>query len=291
MKRVAVVANPVKFDDPSVPEAVRAAISAHGWADPMWLETTVDDPGTELARSAVRAEVDLVIACGGDGTVTACAAALTGSGIPLGVLPTGTGNLLARNLGLPLDLNEALAIALEGTDRSLDVGSMNGRPFIVMAGVGFDARMFSDTSEAVKKRIGSAAYVLAAIRHLHDRPARIRLRADNGVVVRLLASAVIIGNVGSLHAGIALLPDAQPDDGVLDAVVLTARGWTGWLTIAAQILLGRRATGQMTRMTFSELHIDVGRAQPWQIDGDVIGRARHLVITVQPGSLLLRVPG
>jgi YegS/Rv2252/BmrU family lipid kinase len=291
MKRAAVVANPTKFDDqPDFRDVVCAAMAEHGWDEPMWLETTVDDPGTELARSAVQAKVDLVLASGGDGTVTACAEGVAGSGVPLAILPIGTGNLLARNLGLPLSLDQALITALTGADRQLDAGSANGRPFVVMAGMGFDARMLGGASEPLKKRLGSLAYALSAIRHLRDRPVRVRLRADGGAAVRLRASAVIIGNVGSLQAGISLLPDAKPDDGLLNAVILTARGLAAWLALATHVLLRRRATSRVTHIAFRELRVDLRRPQPWQIDGEVIGRTRHLVVTVQPGSLLLRVP-
>jgi diacylglycerol kinase (ATP) len=123
-------------------------------------------PRLDPAREAVRSGVDLVLASGGDGTVTACAGGVAGSGIPLGVLACGTGNLLARNLGLPLSLDEALTVALTGSERRLDVGTANGRPFVVMAGIGFDAAMLEGASEELKKRMGWAAYALSALRHL-----------------------------------------------------------------------------------------------------------------------------
>ena len=137
---------------------------------------------------------------GGDGTITACVGGVAGSGIPLGVLPCGTGNLLARNLALPLSLDEALTVALTGSDRRLDVGTANGRPFVVMAGIGFDAELLGGTSEELKKHMGWAAYVLSALRHLGDRPVRVVLRADSGPPQRRWAGGVIIGNVGSLQA-------------------------------------------------------------------------------------------
>jgi YegS/Rv2252/BmrU family lipid kinase len=289
--RAAVVVNPTKHGDLETLRAdVTAAMSDHGWSDPLWMETTAEDPGEGQARAAVAAHADLVLACGGDGTVTACAAGVAGTGIPLGVLPAGTGNLLARNLGLPLDLDSALAAALTGTDRPLDMGTANGRPFVVMAGIGFDAKMLDGTSERLKKRLGWLAYALSALRHLRDRPVRVRLRADGGPPVRRRASGIIVGNVGWLQGGVPLLPDAEPDDGRLDVLVLTARGWTGWLALAARVLLRRRAAGHAARLVVTELRIEADRPQPWQLDGEVIGSTSRLVIAVQAGRLLLRGP-
>jgi YegS/Rv2252/BmrU family lipid kinase len=291
MRRAAVVANPIRYEDrEKFREMVHAAMAQHGWDRPLWLETTVDDPGTGQAREAIAAGVDLVLASGGDGTITACAAAVAGSGIPLAVLPSGTGNLLARNLGLPLELDEALAVALTGTSRQLDVGCANGRCFLVMAGLGFDARMLGGASEPLKKRMGWAAYIVSGLQHLQDRPVRVTLRADGARPLRRRASAVIIGNVGSLQAGVPLLPDAHPGDGRLDAVVLTARGLTAWLALAAHVLTRQRATSRVARLTFRELRVDVGRTQPWQLDGEVVGRTQRLVVTIADGKLLVRVP-
>jgi YegS/Rv2252/BmrU family lipid kinase len=290
-RRAAVVANPTKHDDlTELRDTVRSAMSEHGWDEPVWLETTAEDPGAGQAAQAVRDGVDLVLACGGDGTVTACVEGVAGSGVPLGILPLGTGNLLARNLGLPLDLDAALAAALTGTNRRLDAGSANGHTFVVMAGLGFDAKMLSESSESLKKRLGWAAYVLSALRHLRDRPVRVSLVADGGVPLRVRASAVIVGNVGWLQGGIRLLPDAEPDDGTLNAVVLTARGWVGWIRLAARVLLRRESQGQMTWVQFRQLTIHADREQPWELDGEVMGGTRRLMITTQPGRVLMRVP-
>ena len=126
---------------------------SHGraWLEqPLWLETTPDETGRGLAEAAVAEHVDVVLASGGDGTVTACADGVAGSGVPLAVLPAGTGNLLARNLGLPLGLDAALVVALNGRDRRLDVGNANGHPFVAMAGIGFDAMLLDSTSQRSK---------------------------------------------------------------------------------------------------------------------------------------------
>jgi len=290
-RRAAVVANPTKHDDMTrLRDTVRSAMAEHGWDEPLWLETTAEDPGAGQTAQAVRDGADLVLACGGDGTVTACADGVAGSGVPLAILPLGTGNLLARNLGLPLDLDAALVTALTGTNRRLDAGSANGHTFVVMAGLGFDAKMLGDSSEPLKKRLGWAAYVLSALRHLRDRPVRVSLMADGGPPMRVRASAVIVGNVGWLQGGIRLLPDAAPDDGTLDGVVLTAQGWAGWIRLAARVLLRRPADGQMTTLQFRNLTVTAAREQPWELDGEVMGGTRRLMITTLPGRLLLRVP-
>ncbi len=289
--RAAVVVNPTKFDDlAKFRHTVCAAMAARGWREPLWLETTAGDPGRGMAAKAAAERVDLVLACGGDGTVIACAEGLAGGRIPLAVIPAGTGNLLARNLRLPFGLDDALVVALTGDDMPLDMGSANGKPFVVMAGVGLDAKMLESTSESVKKRLGWAAYVISALRHLRDRPMRVRLRADGGPPLRRRAGGVIVGNVGRLQAGVSLLPDAKPDDGLLDAAVLTARGAAGWLALAGQLLLRRGAAARVARLTFRELRIDLDRPQPWEVDGEVMGRTRQLVINVQAGRLLLRGP-
>ena len=285
------VMNATKLDDhESFKKTVRLAMHEHGWQEPLWLVTTAADPGIGQAQHAVAAGVDLVMACGGDGTVTSCAEGVAGSGVPLAIIPMGTGNLLARNIGLPGSLQEALAVALTGSDQPLDAGTANGTPFVVMAGLGLDARMLADTSEPLKKRLGWAAYAISVVRHLRDRPARVTLIADDRPPMRVRASAVIVGNVGWLRGGLPLLPDARPDDGLLDAVVFTALGWAAWAVLAVHILMRRGRTQKVTRFQFTRLQVQLEHQQPWELDGEVMGATRQLVVAAQPGKLLLRVP-
>ena len=291
MSRAAVVVNPTKLDDDEAfRKSVRRVMDDHGWDEPLWLETTPDDPGRGQAESAVASGADLVLACGGDGTVTACAEGVTGTGVPLAIIPMGTGNLLARNIGVPMGLDEALAVALGGVQRPIDAGRVNGALFVVMAGLGLDARMLDGASDPLKQRLGWLAYAISAVRHLGDRPMRATVSADGGRSRRVRASAVIVGNVGWLRGGLPLLPDARPDDGMLDAVALTARGLTGWLAVAADILLRRPARSRIYRVQFTELQVTLDREQPWELDGEVMGSTRRLAVVAQPGALLLRMP-
>jgi diacylglycerol kinase family enzyme len=288
VKRAAVVANPAKFADIGpFRQWLCAAMAEHGWAEPLWLETTPGQPGQAQARSAAAAGADVVISAGGDGTVTACASGLAGSGVPLAIIPAGTGNLLARNLDLPMDRNEALLIALEGTDRQIDVGLANGVPFVAMAGLGLDADMLGSTGEAAKRRFGYAAYVVSVLRHLRDRPIRATVTAGPGPPQRLRTSGIIVGNVGWLHGGLPLFPGAEPDDGVLDVVVLPPRGWAGWLSFALHVVL-RRSSARVLRATFTELRIDIDREHMWEVDGEVIGATRELDVRLHADRLTLR---
>jgi len=284
------VVNPIKVDDlEEFKKDVSAALTAHGWDEPMWSQTTPADPGSGQAAHAADAGVDLVIAAGGDGTVTACAAGLAGQLVPLAILPTGTGNLLAINLGIPLDRARAVEVALTGVDRKIDLGVANGRPFVAMAGLGLDAKMLRSTSEAAKKRFGYAAYLVAALRHVGDPPLRVTVRTDGGRPKKYSATGIIIGNVGWLQGGIRLLPDAQPDDGLLDAAVLTSRGLVSSIVLGLRILLRRDGT-QVVRGSFRSLRIRVDREHLWEIDGEVIGSTKELKVGVHAEKLLLRVP-
>ncbi|MYT19707.1 diacylglycerol kinase, partial [Streptomyces sp. SID7760] len=182
----------------------------------------------------------LVVVCGGDGTVRACADVLAGSGIPLAIVPCGTGNLLARNLGLPSAPAAALEEGLSGQAVGLDVGRLEGdgltpTRFVVMAGAGFDAAMVRDASERLKARLGWVAYVVAALRHLRDPRMRLSIRLDGGAPLERRARMVVIGNVGSLQGGLPLLPDARPDSGRLELVLLDPRGPGGWLAAAGHL--------------------------------------------------------
>jgi YegS/Rv2252/BmrU family lipid kinase len=290
-KRAAIVVNPTKIHhQASFAAAVGQVMGQHGWSDPIWLETTADDSGYGQTRQALAAGADLVLACGGDGTVTACADSIAGSQVPLGILPMGTGNLLARNVGLPSAWRDALAVALTGITQEIDAGAVNGRSFVVMAGLGLDAKMLRDTTEPLKRRLGWAAYVLSVLRHLRDRPMRVSVAVDDGPQIRTRASAVIVGNVGWLRGGLPLMPDARPDDGLLDAVLVIARGPVGWLTVAAQVILRRKNAEHVQRLQFTELRLEADRPQPWELDGEFMGETTQLTVSALPGRLMVRLP-
>ena len=292
MSRAAVVVNPTKCDDiEKLRGRIADTMGEFGWAEPLWLETTATDPGLAMAAQAAREAVDVVFACGGDGTVRACAAALAGTGVPLAVLPLGTGNLLARNLGLPMDLADALQVGIAGAERLIDVGVIGADKFVVMAGIGFDAAMLAGTNDKLKASVGPLAYLASALGHLRDRPMRIALSVDDGPPVRRRAAAVLVGNLGRLQGGVELLPDARPDDGLLDVAVLSPRGLFGWARLAGQVLLRRRRdTLGVARIRGRKVEVTTRRPHPCELDGDPTADASSLIVSVDPGALVVRVP-
>jgi YegS/Rv2252/BmrU family lipid kinase len=289
----AIVRNPTKVDDPRrAAMEVEAAFAEHGLPAPRWYETTLDDPGQDQTRAAVEDGADVVIAQGGDGTVRACAAALAGGGVPLGLLPAGTGNLLARNLGIPRDLDGAVATLAAGCRRDVDLVELDGEPFVVMGGSGFDAQLFADTSDALKDSIGWGAYVVSGLRTLRRARAQDVLVEINGQQIRRRAVGVVVGNVGTLTGGIELLPDAGAEDGRLHVALLTpvtARHWAG---LAARLLLRRDPHPvQMTVLRGRDATITWAREVPVEIDGDLVEPRRRLTFRVRPGRISVYAPG
>ncbi len=291
MPRTAVVANPTKSGDPFWDRRVLGVLERAGLPDAAWLPTTAQDPGPGQARQALEDGAELVVVCGGDGTVRSVATVLAGTGVPMALLPSGTGNLLARNLGIPLEVEAAARVAASGRTAHVDVGrAADGECFLVMAGTGFDAAMLRDTSDRAKVWLSWAAYVLAGARHLRGPLATYDLEVD-GVAVRRQGRGVLVGNVSALQAGLELLPGALPDDGLLDVAVLAPRGLRDWLRLARRVGIGR-APGDavLERWTARTVVVRSQPAQPVQYDGDLVHDLAVLSCRVEPGALRVRVP-
>ncbi|MDQ3628522.1 MAG: phosphatase PAP2 family protein [Actinomycetota bacterium] len=295
--RLAVIVNPVKVGDVTAFRAlVRDAAAAHGWDEPLWFETTLEDPGTGMAEAALAADVEMVLVAGGDGTVRVVCTELARTGVSIGVVPLGTGNLLARNLGIPLHGLDAVEVALSGQDRAVDAVSLGGDDlhetcFMVMAGLGLDAAIMEGAREHLKARMGWTAYVVSALRQLRYPAMTVEIAVDDRPPVRRRARTVVVGNVGSLQAGIPLLPDARIDDGMLDVVVIAPRRLLGWLPLVARVLArGRRTDERLDRMTGRSVVVRAERVTPRQLDGDPILPGREIRAQVMAGTLLVRVP-
>ncbi|WP_310961631.1 diacylglycerol kinase family protein [Nocardioides terrisoli] len=296
-RRLAVVLNPVKIDDTGQFRSMVAAMAAEsGFDEVRWWETTVEDTGHGMAHEAAVADSTVVVAVGGDGTVRAVCEELAGTGIPVGIVPAGTGNLLARNLDIPLYLRAAVDVALNGQDRAIDMvrvcgDSMEDATFLVMAGMGFDAAIMEGVNDQVKAKVGWLAYVWSALKSLMFPVIRVEVSVDGGEFVSARARTIVIGNVGHLQAGMPLLPDATIDDGELDVVLLYPRRFLSWLPLAARVMTRNPRTDEtITRMTGRTVVVRTSTDAPRQLDGDLIQPGRELRAECVHGRLLVRVP-
>jgi diacylglycerol kinase (ATP) len=316
-RRAAVVYNPVKVDVDELRAAVAEAEAEAGWAETLWLETTVEDPGTGQARDAAAQGVDVVLAAGGDGTVRAVAEGLRDADTALALLPSGTGNLLARNLDLTLNhLGDSVRTAFTGKDRAIDLGLADLRrpdgstathAFLVMAGIGLDAKMIANSDEQLKKRVGWLAYIDAIRKALRDTNSmRVRFRLDDGPTKAMSAHTVLVGNCGSLPGNILLLPEAAVDDGLFDIVSLRPEGFIGWVQVWVKIVwengvlrrstVGRKLMGlsrevrTLRYLKGARFELLLDHPEEFELDGDDFGMVTGFRATVDAGSVRIRIP-
>jgi diacylglycerol kinase (ATP) len=191
--------------------------------------------GSELARQAVADGCSLVIGWGGDGTINEVASQLVGRGVSLGIVRAGSGNGLARELGIPVRPDQALEIALSGRERVVDVGEIEGHPFLNVAGIGFDAAMATEFNRLGGERRGPIRYTLQVARSAFAFPAaRYTIEAD-GHHLETDALVVAIANLAQYGSNVVIAPGARPDDGLLDIVVIGARGALGRIGLVPRL--------------------------------------------------------
>ena len=295
-RRCAVVYNPIKVSDDLREEIARHAM-ATGWGEPLWLETTTDQPSRPTTDELVSAHVDRVIAAGGDGTIRMVADRLAQSAIPMAVVPLGTGNLLARNLDIPLPEDEALEVAFGDHTRDIDLikVTVDGEPgehFAVIGGLGVDAMIMDETSPDLKDTIGAGAYFVAAAKALGRTPIDMRITLDDHRPRHRNAMICAIGNVGTLAGNLTLIPGARPDDGRLDVYVASPHRLSHWLRVLLRLITRRpRTDDRVDQWQATQVEVRLKHPDPYQLDGDVVGDCRTLRAEVRPSALTVCVPG
>ncbi|WP_144876754.1 diacylglycerol kinase family protein [Microbacterium sp. 1.5R] len=316
-RQAALVYNPIKVAEKDLRARVRDLSREAGWEHPAFYPTTVQDAGQRATAQALERGVDVILVAGGDGTVRAVSETIANTGVPLAILPSGTGNLLARNLGLPLaGPDDMIRAALGDFRHPIDIGwarltRENGdeeeHAYVVLAGIGLDADMIANTRPDLKRSVGWIAYVDGAARSLVTaEPFRAVFQVDDGRLHTTKVHSILFANCGTLPAGIALIPDASITDATLDLAVIQPTGVLGWLGVWRKIWWdnsvlrrfragrrvldrrGRDASVHYFRGTIAEAAAN--RPTPIELDGDEFGTAVRITCRVDPGALLLALP-
>jgi YegS/Rv2252/BmrU family lipid kinase len=287
--RVAVVAHAEKRLDGGLPE-LRRVLADEGIEDCLWYEVPKAKKAPDQVRRALDEGADLVFAWGGDGTVRRCIGELCREDAALAVIPAGTANLFAINLGIPRRIDEAVAIGLHGVRRRFDVGRFQDERFAVMAGVGFDAAMIRD-SEDLKERMGRVAYLWGGSRNLRSQAFRTDIEVDGVGWFDGQATCILLGNVGALFGGVEVFPDAEPDDGQLELGVVTAEGIVQWVRTLVRTAAGDPVRSPFVRATKArKVKVRLDRKIRYELDGGDRTKVKSFTVEVEPGALELCVP-
>ena len=289
--KVAVIAHAGKSLAGGLPE-LRRVLQAEGIEDPFWVEVPKSKKAPAQVERALDEGAELVFAWGGDGMVQRCVDVLAGSSVGLAIVPAGTANLFASNLGIPQDIEEAVVIGLHGDRREIDVGKFNGERFAVMAGAGFDAVMIRDAGDGgLKDRFGRAAYVFSGSENLRMKPFRAKIEVDGSEWFNGKASCILLGNVGKLFGGLEAFEDARVDDGKLEIGVVTADGVLDWSR-----MITRAVAGSVTQSPFAQttkardVKVKLSRKVVYELDGGDRTKVKSFKVKVEPGAISVCVP-
>lgn len=290
-KEAVVIVNPSARNLPKRARLIEADewLRANGWTAE-WVETAGADDATPLAAAAARRAVPLVFVCGGDGTINEAVNGLAGSETPMAVIPAGTVNLWAREVGLLKKPAEAVRLAVEGVRRRVDLGRAGSRYFLLMAGYGLDAAVAHRVSHGMKGRLGAAAYALSAARQAASyRASRVTLTMDEDRrAVNLLM--LIAGNTRNYAGLTQITREALADDGRLDLCIYEGRGGWDILWLALLTLVGRHGRSRkVTQRRVNRLELTWETPLLAQLDGEAI-RESAAEVTIAPGALWVMTP-
>lgn len=289
MTSIAVVAHQKKTFGGGL-EELRRLLADRGFTDPIWYEVAKSRKAPAMARRAVNDGADLLLLWGGDGTVQRCIDAVAGSNVTIAVLPAGTANLLASNLGLPMDLPGALDVALDGGRRPLDVGVLNGERFAVMAGAGFDAALMQDTNRALKDRFGRLAYVWSGVRATRSKPVKMHIEIEGKPWFDGRASCLLLGNFGTITGKLTVFAAAEPDDGLLEIAVVTASRPIDWAKVLTALAAGRADRSQFVRKGRGRrVAVRLGRPIAYELDGGARKATKRLHAAVEKSAITVCV--
>ena len=291
MSAVAIIAHTGKSMGGGLDE-LRQELERVGVSDPFWSEVPKSKHAPERVEKALAEGAETIFVWGGDGMVQRCVDAMAGSDARLAILPAGTANLLASNLGIPDDIADAVHVGLSGQERKLDLGKMNGEHFAVMAGAGLDARMIRDADGGPKDRYGRLAYIWAASKNLRVEPFKARIEVNGDLWYKGTASCLLVGNVGALFGGMEAFESASPEDGQLEVGVTHAESLGQWARTVARTAIGTVSQSPFVQATKAErIDVELDRKVLYELDGGERKEVKRLKVKVKPDAITVRVPG
>ena len=270
---------------------LRRVLTREGVTDPLWYEVPKSKKAPKAVEKAIAQGADLLFIWGGDGMVQRCIDALGDEKPALAIIPAGTANLLAKNLGIPADIVEAVRVGLHGDRRALDTGRVNGERFAVMAGVGIDALMIRDADSGLKDRVGRVGYIITGAKHLGDQQARVRVTVDDAPWFKGKASCVLFANVGKVLGGMTVFPEAQPNDARLEIGVVTAKGLIEWGRALGRTMVGSPEGSPFVHTeSGGAFEVRLDRKTPYELDGGERPPTKRLRVSIEPASISVCVP-
>lgn len=290
MTTVAVIAHSAKTLGGGLTQ-LRAVLEQSGFADPLWFEVAKSRQVPECVREALKRGADVIFIWGGDGTVRMCVEALAGTGVPIAILPAGTGNLLARNVGVPQDIEKAVAIGLHGDRRVIDTATVNGNHFAIMAGGGLDALVMRDASDGVKERLGRVAYLWSGARNLGAEPVKATIDLEGRRFYKGPITCVLFGNMSEVLGGVEVFDGSSADDGMIEMGVVSAKNRTQWVRTLTRAAVGRAESSPFVLTTRgTKMTVAFDRPVAFEVDGSEQKPVRKLKVKVRPASTTICVP-
>jgi diacylglycerol kinase (ATP) len=314
--RVAVIYFPGRVDLKKVRRLISSAIAGAGWEIPLYLKTAANETGGVQVLRAIAQKATHIVVIGGDGTVRSVLeeVAKSGANVSVGIIPIGTGNVLARNLNLPLsDMEVQIQRALFGIAHQIDLGLAKmimsdgtrvEKYFAVMAGLGLDAKIMLHTDQARKRRIGWVAYVEGGLKMLPIRYESLLVSVDKKDPRVLKVVTLLIGNVGWLPGRLSMMPDAAMDDGKLDVAAIGPRRFWNWIDFWSRVTVGNNIVRTsrigkqlldrtaniktMENMAGVKIRVAPYKDTELQLDGDVIGKIVEVEFEAKPRAVVIR---
>lgn len=289
----AIIVNPAsgKGDSRKRLEEIKRAAEKRGWKGDFY-ETTKEIPGKKIVEKAIKKGAKHIIIGGGDGSIMEILEILRKHKVTLGIIPLGTGNLLARNLSIPLTVEEALDVALFGKERRIDIGKANETHFSVVAGMGLDAQIMESTDRNMKDKLGYLAYFLNTMKHIHGKSFRYKVSLDNKTPFTMRAKTIMAANMGKIMGGIEVVPHTDPQSGTLQIAAVKTHSTTSWINLFIHAIVDsvKKSPHYEIYKAKSITIQSLEKKITYQADGDSFAPTKTLNITIYPQAITILTP-